>query len=94
MVFNNAGYGLAASFEGTSDEQIVQQINTNLLGVMRVTQSFIPHFRENKSGLFITTTSIGGLISFPFNSVYHAAKWGLEGWSESWHLNLNLMGLE
>lgn len=93
VVFNNAGYGLAGPFEGTSDEQILQQINTNLLGVMRVTKAFIPSFRERGSGLFITTTSIGGLIALPLNSVYHATKWGLEGWSESLAFELNPSGI-
>lgn len=86
VVFNNAGYGLAGPFEALTDEQIERQISTNLLGVMRSTRAFLPHFRERKSGLFITTTSIGGLVGLPFNSAYHATKWGLEGWSESlWH---------
>jgi len=94
VVFNNAGYGLAGPFEGASDEQLVRQLNTNLLGVMRVTKAFIPHFREKKSGLFITTTSIGGLITLPFNSVYHATKWGLEGYSESLAFELNPHGID
>jgi NAD(P)-dependent dehydrogenase (short-subunit alcohol dehydrogenase family) len=93
VVFNNAGYGLVGPLEGTSDEQLVAEINTNLLGVLRVTQAFIPHFREKKSGLFITTTSIGGLVAFPFNSVYHATKWALEGWSESMAFELNKFGI-
>ena len=93
VVFNNAGYGLAGPFEGATDDQLVRQINTNLLGVMRVTQAFIPHFREKKSGLFITTTSIGGLVTLPFNSVYHATKWGLEGWSESLAFEMNPLGI-
>lgn len=93
VVFNNAGYGLAGPLEGSTDEQLVRELNTNLLGVMRVTQAFIPHFREKRSGLFITTTSIGGLIAFPFNSVYHATKWALEGWSESMAFELNQFGI-
>jgi NAD(P)-dependent dehydrogenase (short-subunit alcohol dehydrogenase family) len=93
VVFNNAGYGLAGPLEGITDEQLVRQINTNLLGVMRVTQAFIPHFRAKKSGLFITTTSIGGLVTFPLNSVYHATKWALEGWSESMAFELNAFGI-
>jgi NAD(P)-dependent dehydrogenase (short-subunit alcohol dehydrogenase family) len=93
VVFNNAGYGLAGPFEGTTDEQIQKEINTNLLGVMRVTREFIPYFRERKKGLFITTTSIGGLSTFPFNSVYHATKWALEGWSESMHYELSKFGI-
>lgn len=93
VVFNNAGYGLAGPFEGASDDQIIRQLNTNLLGVMRVTKEFIPHLRAQKSGLFISTTSIGGLIAFPFNSVYHATKWALEGWSESMAFELKPFGI-
>jgi NAD(P)-dependent dehydrogenase (short-subunit alcohol dehydrogenase family) len=93
VVFNNAGYGLAGPLEGTTDDQIVREIDTNLLGVIRTTQAFIPHFRERKAGLFITTTSIGGHVAFPFNSVYHATKWALEGWSESMAFELSKFGI-
>ena len=83
VLFNNAGYGLAGPVEGASDEQLTREIDTNLLGVIRTTKAFLPHFRDKRAGLIITTTSIGGLMTFPFNSVYHATKWALEGWSES-----------
>lgn len=83
VLFNNAGYGLAGAFEGATDDQLQDQLDTNLLGVMRVTQALLPAMRERGEGMIITTTSIGGLVAFPFNSVYHATKWGLEGWSES-----------
>ncbi|MEM6347841.1 MAG: SDR family oxidoreductase [Bacteroidota bacterium] len=93
VVFNNAGYGLAGPFEGAKDGQLVRQLNTNLLGVMRVTQAFLPHLRAQGDGLIITTTSIGGLVAFPFNSVYHATKWALEGWSESIAFELKPFGI-
>ncbi|XZF12748.1 SDR family oxidoreductase [Chitinophagaceae bacterium MMS25-I14] len=93
VVFNNAGYGLAGPLEGTTDAQLVHEIDTNLLGVIRVTQAFIPYFRENKKGLFIATTSIGGLVTFPLNSVYHATKWAIEGWSESMWYELSRFGI-
>jgi len=83
VVFNNAGYGLSGALEAITDDQMLRQINTNLLGVIRVTRAFIPYFRAKGNGIFITTTSLGGLIGFPFSSLYHATKWGLEGWSES-----------
>ncbi|MBL0740527.1 SDR family oxidoreductase [Chryseolinea lacunae] len=83
VVFNNAGFGLVGPLEACTDEQIVAQINTNLLGVLRVTKAFIPHFRQKQSGLFITTTSVCGFSSNPLSSVYNATKWALEGWSES-----------
>lgn len=90
VVLNNAGYGLVGALEALSDEQLVKQIDTNLLGVIRVTQAFVPYFREKKNGLFITTTSIGGLLTFPLDSIYHATKWALEGWSESMSFELGL----
>jgi len=88
VVFNNAGYGLMGSMESFNDDQILQQINTNLLGVIRVTHAFIQHFREKKSGLFISTTSMGGFMGFPLHSIYHASKFGIEGWSESMSFEL------
>lgn len=83
VVFNNAGYGLSGPLEAITDDQLLRQINTNLLGIIRVTRAFIPYFRAKSRGLFISTSSLGGLIGFPFSSLYHATKWGLEGWSES-----------
>jgi NAD(P)-dependent dehydrogenase (short-subunit alcohol dehydrogenase family) len=94
VVFNNAGFGLAGPFEAASDQQLVDEIHTNLLGVMRVTQAFLSAMRTRGSGIIITTTSIGGLVTFPFNSVYHATKWGLEGWSESLAFELSKFGIK
>jgi len=94
VVFNNAGYGLMGPLEALKDDQIARQLNTNLLGVIRVTQAFIPYFREKNNGMFISTTSIGGLIAFPLNSIYHATKWALEGWSESMAFELNQFGID
>lgn len=88
VVFNNAGYGLVGALEAYTDEQVTQQIETNLTGVLRTTKAFIPHFKDQKSGLFITTTSVCGLTSNPLSSVYNATKWALEGWSESMHYEL------
>ena len=93
VVLNNAGYGLAGPLEGITMDQIVRQIETNLLGVIRTTKAFIPHFRAKRSGLFITITSIGGLIAVPFNSIYHACKWALEGWSQSMAFELKRFGI-
>lgn len=96
VLFNNAGYGLTGPLEGYSDEQITRQFATNVLGVIRVTQAFLPHLRENKTGLIINTTSIGGLVTFPFASIYHATKWAIEGWSESmsFELGVNNIGIK
>ena len=93
VVFNNAGYGMAGPLEGLADEQMVRMVETNLMGAIRTTKAFVPYFREKRAGLFINTTSIGGLITVPFNSLYHATKWALEGWSESMAFELKLFGI-
>lgn len=93
VVFNNAGYGMSGPLEGLTDEQMMRMVYTNLMGPIRVTKAFIPHFRQKKAGLFINTTSIGGLIAVPFNSLYHATKWALEGWSESMAFELGQLGI-
>jgi NAD(P)-dependent dehydrogenase (short-subunit alcohol dehydrogenase family) len=88
VVFNNAGYGLVGSLESYTEEQIRNQFETNFFGVIWVTQAFIPYFKKRRSGLFITTTSLCGLASFPLCSIYNASKWALEGWSESMSYDL------
>jgi NAD(P)-dependent dehydrogenase (short-subunit alcohol dehydrogenase family) len=93
VVFNNAGYGMAGPLEGLTDEQVVRMVNTNMMGPIRVTKAFVPHFRASRGGLFINTTSIGGLIAVPFNSIYHATKWGLEGFCESMAFELKRFGI-
>jgi NADP-dependent 3-hydroxy acid dehydrogenase YdfG len=93
VVFNNAGYALLGPLETTTDEQLTGQMETNFLGVVRVTRAFIPYFREKKSGLFITTGSSAGLMGFPVSSMYDASKWALEGWSESLSYELNEFGI-
>ena len=94
VLFNNAGYGLVGAFEAASEEQLTDEVNTNLLGVLRTTKAFLPSMRERKEGMIVTTTSIGGLVTFPFNSVYHATKWALEGWSESLAFELAPFGIK
>lgn len=94
VLFNNAGYGLAGPLEGYGDQQIERQFNTNVLGVIKLTKAFLPHFREQKSGVILNTTSIGGLVTFPLSSIYHATKWALEGWSESMSFELGLHNIQ
>lgn len=94
VVFNNAGYGLSGSLDALSDEQIRREINTNLLGVILVTKEFIPHLKQKRGGRFITTTSLAGIVGFPFDSIYNATKWALEGFSESLYYELFPYGIK
>jgi len=94
VVLNNAGYGLIGVLEALTDEQITRQLDTNLLGVIRVTKSFIPHFREKKNGTFINVTSMFGLIGYPTCSVYSATKFAIDGFSESLAYDLDQFGVK
>ena len=82
-VVNNAGYGLLGAFEAASQEQIEKQFQTNVFGVMNVCREILPYFREQKRGIIVNVASVGGRITFPFSSLYHATKWAVEGFSES-----------
>ena len=88
VVFNNAGYALVGAFEAMSKEHIKKQFDTNVFGVMNVTRAILPYFREKKNGVIITTSSMGGLITFPLYSSYHGTKWAIEGFMESLHYEL------
>ncbi len=93
VVVNNAGYGLLGAFEGMNTDHIQRQFDTNVFGLMRVTQAFIPAMRERGSGLFINISSVGGRTTFPLISPYHATKWAVEGFSESLHYELLPLGI-
>ena len=84
---------MSGPLEGLTDDQMLRMVYTNLMGAIRTTKAFVPHFRQMGRGLFINTTSIGGLITVPFNSMYHATKWALEGWSESMAFELGQFGI-
>ena len=83
VLVNNAGYYTIGPVEAATHEQIKRQIDTNLLGLIDVTNEMIPHFRKQKSGTVINLSSIAGIISIPLQSLYHATKWGVEGVSEA-----------
>jgi NAD(P)-dependent dehydrogenase (short-subunit alcohol dehydrogenase family) len=83
VVISNAGYGLFGSAEELSDEQVQQIIATNLTGSIQLIRAAIPHLREQRGGRIIQISSYGGQVAFPGNSLYHATKWGIEGFCES-----------
>jgi short-subunit dehydrogenase len=82
-IVNNAGYALVGAFEAATQEQIEKQFQTNVFGLMNVCREILPHFREQKRGIIVNVASMGGRITFPLYSLYHATKWAVEGFSES-----------
>jgi NAD(P)-dependent dehydrogenase (short-subunit alcohol dehydrogenase family) len=88
VVVNNAGYGVDGAFEAMSDEVIEKQFNTNVFGLMRVTREAIKCMRPGGGGTIIQISSMGGKITFPLYSIYHATKFAVEGFTESLHYEL------
>jgi NADP-dependent 3-hydroxy acid dehydrogenase YdfG len=83
VVVSNAGYGLFGAAEELSDQEIDHMIATNLRGSIQLIRAVIPHMREQGGGRIIQLSSYGGQVAFPGNSLYHATKWGIEGFVES-----------
>lgn len=83
VAVSNAGYGVFGAAEELSDEQIDAIIATNLTGSIQLIRAVLPHMRAAGSGRIIQISSYGGQVAFPGNSLYHATKWGIEGFTES-----------
>ena len=94
VVLNNAGYGLMGTFESAPRENIARQFEVNVMGLFDVTQKVLPHFRANKSGMFINISSIGGRMTFPLMPLYHSTKWAVEGFSESLRWEMAQIGVK
>jgi NAD(P)-dependent dehydrogenase (short-subunit alcohol dehydrogenase family) len=83
IVVNNAGYGQFGMIEELSEQEARDQIETNLFGALWVTQAALPFLRAAGKGHFLQVSSIGGITAFVRVGIYHASKWGLEGFSQS-----------
>ena len=93
VVVNNAGYGQFGAIEELSEQEARDQIETNLFGALWVTQAAIPYLREQGSGHIIQVSSIGGISAFPNVGMYHASKWGLEGFSQALAIEVAPFGI-
>lgn len=90
---NNAGYDTFGALEAIPRDAMVRQINTNLVGVLDVTRAVLPTMRKCGEGVIVNLSSVAGQMTFPFNSLYHATKFGLEGASESLAFELGGIGI-
>jgi NAD(P)-dependent dehydrogenase (short-subunit alcohol dehydrogenase family) len=83
IIISNAGYGTFGALEELSRTQIRRQIETNLIGSICFIQALLPHLRQQGSGRILQVSSEGGRIAYPGFSLYHASKWGQEGFIEA-----------
>jgi NAD(P)-dependent dehydrogenase (short-subunit alcohol dehydrogenase family) len=93
VLVNNAGNFYAGFFEELSQEQVEQQVRTNLFGPMNVTRAVLPVMRKQRSGHVVTLSSMAGLVGQAFCSAYAASKFGVEGWMESIRFEIEPFGI-
>ena len=93
VLVNNAGYGSFGALEAATEAEIKRQFDVNFFGLIEVTQALLPVMRQQKSGVIINVSSIGGKVTFPFSSLYHATKFAVEGLTESIQYELNPLGI-
>jgi NAD(P)-dependent dehydrogenase (short-subunit alcohol dehydrogenase family) len=83
VIVNNAGYAQIGAVEELTEQQLRDQVETNLFGAVWVVQAALPYLREQGSGHIVQLSSAAGVIAMPLGGAYHASKWALEGLNEA-----------
>jgi len=94
VVVNNAGNGIAGAVEDTSIEEAQAQLDTNFFGTLRVCRAVLPLLRRQGGGYLVNISSMGGLVSIPFQGLYSASKFAVEGMTESLRAELRPFGVQ
>jgi len=94
VLVNNAGFGYFSSIEEGEDEKIRAQFETNVFGLIHVTQAVLPGMRKRRKGHIVNLSSIGGLRSFGATGFYHATKYAVEGLSETLSIETAPLGIK
>lgn len=94
VLVNNAGYGYFSSIEEGEEEKIRAQFETNVFGLLNMTQAVLPGMRKNRKGHIVNFSSIGGLKAFTATGFYHATKFAVEGLSESLAQEVEPLGIK
>jgi NAD(P)-dependent dehydrogenase (short-subunit alcohol dehydrogenase family) len=93
VLVNNAGYYAYGPLEETTPDELRAQLETNVVGVHRVTRAVLPATRARRNGVVITLGAVSGRGALPVVGPYHASKWALEGMIEAWRLELAPFGV-
>jgi NAD(P)-dependent dehydrogenase (short-subunit alcohol dehydrogenase family) len=93
VLINNAGHGLLGAVEEASDAAIRRVYETNVFGLIRLTQAVLPHLRQQHSGHVVNLSSIGGLVGLPGWGIYNSTKFAVEGLSEALAIELAPLGI-
>jgi NAD(P)-dependent dehydrogenase (short-subunit alcohol dehydrogenase family) len=93
VLVNNAGFGTLGALEAAPGEVIRQQFEVNFFGLIELIKAVLPGMRARKAGTIINLSSVGGRMTFPFCTLYHATKFAVEGLTESLQYELNPLGI-
>lgn len=94
VLINNAGYGQAGALEDITRDVLRKQFETNVFGLLELTNLIIPVMRQQGHGRIINISSILGVISMPFRGAYNASKYAVEGLSDTLRLELHSSGID
>jgi len=94
VLVNNAGYGYLAAIEEGEEREVRAMFDTNVFGLVAMTQAVLPGMRARRSGCIVNLSSIGGLASFPATGFYHATKYAVEGLSDSMAQEVAPLGIK
>jgi NAD(P)-dependent dehydrogenase (short-subunit alcohol dehydrogenase family) len=93
VVVSNAGFGIFGAAEDLTNDQVEQMIATNLTAVIQLARIVVPHLRRQGGGRLMQLSSMGGHMAFPAFSLYHATKWGIEGFYEAFAQEVEPFGI-
>ena len=94
VLVNNAGYGHLAPTELVTDDEMRQQFDTNVFGLMSITRAFLPAMKQRGHGRVINVSSVGGRLTLPLFGVYNATKYAVESLSDALRLELRAFGID
>ncbi|MHC4538173.1 MAG: SDR family NAD(P)-dependent oxidoreductase [Planctomycetota bacterium] len=94
VIINNAGQMYVGLAEAFTAEELSRQLDVNVVGIHRVNRAFLPSMRQRAKGLIINVSSVAGRMAAPFFAVYHASKWGVEGYSLALRRELACVGVD
>ena len=93
VLVNNAGFGIIGAAEAYTDEQVLNQLHTNLYAPIAITRAVLPYMRKQRSGRILQISSMGGRVGNPGLTIYQAAKFGLGGFSEALAKEVKPLGI-
>lgn len=94
VLVNNAGFGILAPFELTTDEELRGMFETNVFGLAAVTRAFLPEMRQRGKGRIVNVSSVGGRLTLPFFGAYNGTKYAVESMSDAMRVELKAFGID